>query len=132
MIIRIAPDKQKPAALVTIAKITLERLEKTETERYPSNTLLDYYDIIHNLLEALTLKEGIKVKGEGAHQELIECVVKHHSLNEQTRQFLQQLRDYRNRISYEGFLVNAQFIHVNNSQIRSIIAELLQRVEKIN
>lgn len=130
MIIKITPDTQKSAALVTVAKITLERLEKTETELYPSNTLLDYYDIIHNLLEALTLKEGIKVKGEGAHQELIEYVVKHHGLNEQTRQFLQQLRDYRNRISYEGFMVNEQFIRTNTSRIRSIITELRQRMEK--
>ncbi len=130
MISKITPDKQKSAALVTIAKITLERLDKTETELYPSNTLLDYYDIIHNLLEALTVKKGIKVKGEGAHQELIEYVAKHYGLSEQTRQFLQQLREYRNRISYEGFMVTAPYLQANTSQIRSIITALFQRVER--
>ncbi|MEK6950252.1 MAG: hypothetical protein AABX13_00825 [Nanoarchaeota archaeon] len=130
MIIKITPDKQKSAALVAIAKITLERLEKTETERYPSNTLLDYYDIIHNLLEALTVQEGIKVKGEGAHQELIEYVVKHYGFSEQTRQFLQQLREYRNRISYEGFMVNLEFIRANTLKVEFIITLLFQQIEK--
>ncbi len=130
MITKITPDKQKATSLVAMAKITLERLEKTETERYPCNTLLDYYDVIHKLLEALTIKEGVKVKGEGAHQELIEHIAKSHNLSEQTRQFLQQLRDYRNRISYEGFMVNAQFIRTNTSRIRSIVTELRQRAEK--
>lgn len=74
MIIKIKPDKQKTEALKKMAGVTLDRLGKTEIEKYPSNTLLDYYDIIHKLLEAIASKEGIKIKGEGAHQELIDYV----------------------------------------------------------
>jgi hypothetical protein len=76
MITKIKPDKQKSESLVKMAKITLERLNNTDMNKYPSNTLLDYYDVIHKLIEALTLREGIKVKGEGAHQELIEYIAK--------------------------------------------------------
>lgn len=72
MITKIRPDKQKAESLRKMAEITLERLKKTDMEEYPSNTLLDYYDIIHKLMEAIALKEGTKIKGEGAHQELIE------------------------------------------------------------
>ena len=68
MIIKISPDKQKSESLEKMAEMTLERLDKTDMEDYPSNTLVDYYDTIHKLMEALTLKEGIKIKGEGAHQ----------------------------------------------------------------
>jgi len=129
MITKITPDKQKARALIKMAEITLERLEKTDREAYPSNTLVDYYDVIHKLLEAIALKEGSKAKGEGAHQELIDYIAKQQNINEQNRQFLQQLRDYRNRISYEGFMVNQEFITKNHQRIKTII-DLLRRLNE--
>jgi len=130
MITKITPDLQKAKALIKMAEITLERLEKTNIFGYPSNTLVDYYDIIHKLLEAIALKEGAKAKGEGAHQELIDYVAKQLRLDEQTRQFLQQLRDYRNRVSYEGFMIQKDFIAVNQQKIKAIIDELKDKAEK--
>lgn len=130
MISKITPDKQKARALLKMAEITLERLEKTEVEKYPSNSLVDYYEIIHKLLEAITLQKGIKVKGEGAHQELIDFITKEYELGAQIRQFLQQLRDYRNRISYEGFIVQEQYICINQKKIKGIIIQLKQIQQK--
>ena len=124
MIAKITPDKQKARALIKMAEITLERLEKTDREAYPSNTLVDYYDIMHKLLEAIALKKGSKAKGEGAHQELIDYIAKQQNINEQDRQFLQQLRDYRNRISYEGFMINQEFIATNQQRIKTVIGLL--------
>ena len=115
MIIKIQQDKQKAVSLKTMANTTIQRLVETETLKYPSNTLTDYYDAIHKLMEALTLIEGIKIKGEGAHQELIDYITKKY-FDEQTRQFLQQMRDYRNRISYEGFMINKNYI-VSNEKV---------------
>lgn len=43
MIIRIRPDRQKSESLKKMAEITLQRLNKTDMEEYPSNTLLDHY-----------------------------------------------------------------------------------------
>jgi ferredoxin len=59
-----------------MAEITLERLRTTDKEKYPANTLTDYYDTIHKLMEAIALLSGIKTKGEGSHQELIDYVAK--------------------------------------------------------
>ena len=126
MITKIKPDKQKPASLKKMAEITLQRLNKTDMDAYPSNTLLDFYDSIHKLLEATALKEGIKIKGEGAHQELIDYVAKQGKFDEQTRQFLQQMREYRNRISYEGFMVNRNYIELNKEKIQDIIRHLFE------
>ena len=126
MITRIRPDKQKAEALKKMAYITLQRLDKTAVEEYPSNTLLDYYDVIHKLIEALTLREGVKIKGEGAHQELVEYVAEQKNIDEQTRQFLQQMRDYRNRISYEGFVIHKNYINLNKERIRNIIKHLFE------
>lgn len=124
MITKVQPDMQKAEALRKTAKMTLERLKTTDQEKYPTNTLNDYYDIIHKLMEALTLEEGIKFRGEGAHQELIDYVCENNKLGGQNRQFLQQMREYRNRISYEGFSVNADYIRQNKTKILEIISRL--------
>ena len=125
MIIRIKPDRQKSESLRKMAKITLERLSKTEMDKYPSNTLLDYYDAIHKLMDAFTIKNGIKIKGDGAHKETIEYLFKEHKIDEQTRHFLQQMREYRNQISYEGFTIPKNYIILNREKILEIIKNLI-------
>jgi len=112
-----------------MAEITLERLEETDKEKYPSNTLTDYYDVMHKLLEAISIAEGIKIKGEGAHQELIDYIAKHHGLDEQIRQFLQQMREYRNLISYEGFVIHRNFVVLNEEKMKRIVKKLFELLE---
>ena len=129
MLTRIQPDKQKAKSLKLMAEITLQRLETTEMTEYPSNTLTDYYDVLHKIMEAITLSEGIKFKGEGAHQELIDYISKTYSLGEQKRQFLQQMRDYRNRISYEGFIVHKNYLLMNQQEIKNIIRLLREKIK---
>ena len=126
MILKIKPDLQKSESLKKMAQITLERLRKTNIEEYPSNTLLDYYDIIHQLLDAILLRKGVKIKGDGAHYEIIEHAALQKIISEQTRLFLQQMREYRNRISYEGFMVHQNYITLNHGQILKIIEQLFE------
>ena len=112
-----------------MADVTLQRLKETDMKKYPTNTLIDYYDVIHKLMEAITLEEGIKIKGEGAHQELIEYISTKYNFEENIRQFLQQMRDYRNRISYEGFMVHKNYIDLNKDRIQKIIKILFKLLE---
>lgn len=128
MISRVKQDRDKAQSLMKMAEITLERLEKTEMELYPSNTLLDLYDAIHRLIEAFTICEGIKIRGEGAHQELIDYIAKEH-INEETRQFLQEMREFRNRISYEGFIIHKNYIKLNRKKIQKIVESLSEIVK---
>ena len=60
MIIKIQPDRQKSQALKIMAEVTLKRTNETDVSKYPSNILVDYYDIIHKLLEAITIREALK------------------------------------------------------------------------
>ena len=128
MITKIRHDRQKSKSLRKMAEITLERLKETNTEKYPTNTLTDYYDVIHKLMEALGLTSGIKAKGEGAHQELIDYIAKKYNFDEQTRLFLQQMRNYRNRVSYEGFMVHRNYIILNHGKIKNIIKKLFDKM----
>jgi len=129
MITKISPDKQKSESLKKMAKITLQRLKETDIEKYPTNTLTDYYGVIHKLMEAIGLVNGIKTRGEGAHQELIDYIVEQYNLEEQIRLFLQQMRTYRNRISYEGFMIHKNYIKLNQKQIKDIIKRLFDELD---
>jgi len=128
MIVMSLPDKGKADSLIEMAKITFKRLKETNIFNYPSNTLNDYYDIIHKIMEALTSIEGVKVKGDGAHQELIDYICKKHNYPESIRLFLQEIRDFRNRIAYEGFMVNENYIRENFKKIEDIIQSLFKNI----
>ncbi|MFT4261318.1 MAG: hypothetical protein ACMXX9_02715 [Candidatus Woesearchaeota archaeon] len=124
MIKKITPDNQKSKALKLMAEKSLERLKETNIDKYPSNSLSDYYDIIHKLLDSIMYKKGVKIKGEGAHYELIEYCFKINLFNLATKNFLQDLREYRNKIEYEGFNINKEFIQFNKEKIEKIIENL--------
>jgi len=109
-----------------MAKITLERLDLTDKPKFPSNTLLDYYDIIHLLMEAVLLKDGFKIKGEGAHKEIIGTLLDLKIIDDQKHTFLQTMRDYRNRVSYEGFMVHKNYIDLNEDLINKTIVLFFQ------
>lgn len=126
----IKPDIAKAKSFREISQITLSRLKETDMEKYPSNTLKDYYDIIKGLMEALLYIEGVKMKGECSHYETIEYVCKNYQLGEGTRVFLQEMRDYRNRFSYEGFHVLDSYVRLNRKKIDSIIQKLLNLVSE--
>jgi hypothetical protein len=128
MIIPISPDRNKAKSLTEMAKVTLERLRETDKLKYPSNTLNDYYDIIRELMEALNALDGIKIKGDSAHLKMIEGICENYDIGEGTKQFMQDLREYRNRISYEGFNVKEEFIKSNAPRIEKIISLLFKLV----
>jgi len=124
MMLKIKPDLQKSKALIEMAKITIARLNELDIYKYPTNTLTDYYDAIHKLMESITLGEGIKMKGDGAHQELIDYVSRKYNLGEADRIFMQEMRDFRNRTSYEGFMVKKEYIESNIKRIKNILTFL--------
>ncbi|MFA5887487.1 MAG: hypothetical protein WC852_02145 [Candidatus Nanoarchaeia archaeon] len=130
MKIIIKPDIAKAKSLRETSIITLNRLKETDMEKYPSNTLKDYYDIIKGLMEALLYIEGVKMKGESAHYETIEYACEKYKLGESARVFLQEMRDYRNRFSYEGFNVQESYIRLNKKKIDEIITILLKLVDE--
>lgn len=130
MKLKIDPDLEKAKALLAMADVTLKRLHDMDINKYPSNTLNDYYDIIHKILEALVSIEGIKIKGESAHQQLIDYVCKQYKLGDANNQFLQDMREFRNRIQYEGFMVNENYISTNSIIIEKIISDLKAIIDK--
>mgnify|MGYP001584883357 CR=1 FL=1 len=81
MIQKVTKNRAKAISLIATSKQTLERLNTTDKEKYASNTVVDYYDSIHDILESISSTEGIKARGEGAHKELIDHVCKTHTFS---------------------------------------------------
>jgi len=129
MKLRIEPDKERAKALIESANLTLQKLNEINISKYPEDALKDYYDSIHRLIEALNYLEGIKIKGEGAHLELIEYFSKIHNLEESNRQFLQELKDYRNKINYEGFKINLEYLETNLDRIKALISKIKKLIK---
>ncbi len=118
------PDGEKAKSLKNLAEKILERIDETDKEKYATQVVRDYYNVIHNLLEAISTSIGKKVKGKGAHAELISLICEKFEIERSQEQFLQNLRKYRNRISYEGLFVRKDYLERNEKNIREIIESL--------
>lgn len=80
-------------------------------------------------MEALASLKGYKMKGEGAHKELIDYVCEEFGFEEGSRLFLQEMRNYRNRISYEGFMIKENYVSQNEEKIEDIVHRLFKHLE---
>lgn len=110
----------------------MEHIHDTVINKYPSIVLKDYYDVIHELLEAISSLKGVKFDGEGAHEQLINYICREYKFKEASRLFLQELRTYRNRIFYEGFFVEVYYVERKKDIIEKIILKLNDLLRNVN
>lgn len=127
---KITPDKEKATAMLKMSEKIEERIQDTEIGRFPSQVLTDYYDILHNLMEGISSADGFKSEGKGTHKKLIDWTTSENDLQENERQFLNQIRKYRNRISYEGFSIDSNFLERNQEKIQKLIEKLKTMLRK--
>jgi len=120
--VNIRKDQERAKALRYLANRMISRLNSFNKNEFPECTIADYYQILHMLLEAITSENGIKFKGEGAHKEIIRYFNK--ILIKDDIRFLQQLREFRNRIFYEGFRIHSEYLIRNETKINKIIHAL--------
>lgn len=127
----VAPDRAKARALSKMAHLTRDRLSEIPLEKYPSNTVVDLYDVIHKLIDAICLAQGIRFRGDGAHIELIEECQSLGVVTLAQYDLIKRMRTYRNRIQYEGFNISPEFVTRNEKRILSIIKKLEEHLEGI-
>lgn len=120
-------DKQKAISLKKMAETTLKRIKDTDIDKYASNALKDYYDALHELMDAIAALDGMKFSGEGAHEKLINNIASLYNLPEKDRIFLQELRNLRNRITYEGLFIEPDYVRKNAARIESLM-QMLNKV----
>mgnify|MGYP001613697510 CR=1 FL=1 len=108
-----------------MVEVTLRMIEEINAEKFPSNIIKEYHDVVRELISILALLDGYKTVGEGAHKELIDYLKDNYSqFSQQEIIFLDQLRTNRNRIIYDGFFINSDYLTRNKDSIRKIINKL--------
>jgi hypothetical protein len=130
MILKITPDLEKAKSFFKLAQESFEKLLASSFSKYPSSSLKEYYDALHFIFEGISSSLGVKVKGEGAHAELINFICKTFSISEGERQFLQTLRDYRNKISYEGLAIPKEFMQDNKNELKDMFFKFSSLLEE--
>jgi hypothetical protein len=130
-IIRITPDKKKAKSILKMAETTLEMVKAIDLRKFSSNVTKEYYDIIRELLSIIILLDGYKTYGEGAHKKLIELFQsKYKELSEYEMSLIDDLRIKRNKIAYDGFFVDKEYIETRTDKLEKIINKLKKLINK--
>ena len=119
---KVEPDKDK---IKSIQKMSSIRLRVTKSIKLDEETAsiiaTDYYEIIKELLIALLLKNGLK----SSNHECLLSFFKHtFPQYRYEASIVHQLKDVRNRVSYDGIFVKKDYISNNQLEFEHII-ELL-------
>ncbi|MDO8627956.1 MAG: hypothetical protein Q7K42_05810, partial [Candidatus Diapherotrites archaeon] len=105
---------------------------KESDKDFSSLNVVDYYDAVKNLLLGLLLVKGFSVKGEGAHFELINFVSEHYpKILTNEIHIIDNVRKYRNRISYEGYSIDSDYLERNEEKIKKLIEKLKELLEDV-
>ncbi len=127
---KIIPDKEKAKSLYNMALQTYLMIKTIDESKFSSNIVKEYYDIIRQFIDIILLLDGYKTYGEGAHEECISFAYTQGKLNTTEYILANDLRKLRNKIAYEGFFVNYDYLKRNKKAIDELINKLKNVVEK--
>ena len=130
-LIKITPNKEKAKSILKMVETTIEMINNLSTDKFPSNITKEYYKVIRELLSIVLLLDGYKTYGEGAHKKLIEYVEKNYKeFSKYEISLIDNLRNTRNKIAYDGFFVEKDYIERKKKDIEIIIKKLKEIIKK--
>ena len=124
------PNKEKAKSIYKMATATFAMAQEIDESKYPSNILKEYYDVIRQLVELLLLLKGHKAYGEGAHEALLALAYQEGILELSEHMLPNELRKVRNRVAYDGFFVDYEYLGRKKAGIKSLIGKLSKTAEK--
>lgn len=131
-LLKVTPNKERVKSIFKIADVTLEMIASLDTKKFATLIVRDYYEVIRELLTALLLLDGFKTEGEGAHKKLIEylSITYKNEFKRHEIVLLEDLREKRNRIAYEGLFVPENYLTLREQEINHIISNLKAIINK--
>jgi hypothetical protein len=124
-LIKITPNKEKALSILKMVDTTIEMIKVIDAGKFSSNVTKEYYDVIRELISVILLLDGYKTYGEGAHKRLIEYIQSNYKeFNGYEISLIDDLRITRNKIAYDGFFVDKDYIDRKNNDIQDIINKL--------
>lgn len=129
-LIKITPNKEKAKSILKMVETTLEMIKNIDINKFPSNVTKEYYDIIRELLSVVLLLDGYKTYGEGAHKKLIDYLdLNYKEFNRSEISLINDLRNTRNKIAYDGFFVDKDYIERKIITIKEVVEKLKEIIK---
>jgi hypothetical protein len=124
-LIKITPNKKKAQSILKMVDTTIEMIKFIDVTKFSSNVTKAYYDVIRELMSVLLLLDGYKTYGECAHKRLIEYLrVNYNEFSEYEISLIDNLRITRNKIAYDGFFVDSDYIKRKVKDIQEVIKKI--------
>lgn len=135
MIIKITPDKERARSLWKSVAHDEEFLATVDIKKFAEIAAKTYYEVARQLATAILYADGYKSVGEYAHKETISYLRKYpDSISEAEIVLFDDLRDKRNKHSYEGKPIESAYVENNKEKIAALIEKLkklaAQRLEE--
>lgn len=121
VVLKVSPDKEKAKNLFKMIQSILERIENTDKKKFTSLIVSDYYEVIKELITAILIAEGIKTL---SHKRLIEETREFKEINEWEYYLMDEFRIVRNKINYDGFFIEYDFLERKEKNIKLLIKKL--------
>lgn len=115
----VEPDTEKIESIKKMCKVRLKVTKNMEIDSETASiAATDYYEVIKELLVAILLKDGLKSDN---HECLISYFKRKYPQHEYESKIIHQLKDVRNRVSYDGVFVKKDYIDTNKLEFEHII-----------
>lgn len=125
---KVEVDYERIKSIIKMCSIRLKTTKKIILDKETASIIAsDYYEVIKELLTALLLKNGLKSNN---HECLISFFKYKYPKYEYEVQAMHQLKNIRNRVSYEGIFVKKEYIETNKLEIEHIIDLLNKLIEE--
>lgn len=125
-VIKVTPDKEKAKNLYKMIKIILNRIKNTDRNSFTSLIVSDYYEVLKELITAILICKGIKIL---SHKLLIEQIKS--ELTEEEYYLVDEIRVIRNKINYDGFFVEIDYLNRKEDKIKTVITKLSKILENM-
>ncbi|PIN78815.1 hypothetical protein COY26_02290 [Candidatus Woesearchaeota archaeon CG_4_10_14_0_2_um_filter_33_10] len=121
-------DKNKINSILKMCSIRLIFAKKQEINNETASIITEiYYEIIKELLTALLLKNGLKSDN---HECLISYFKKNYQKCEYETNIIYELKGIRNKINYNGFFIEKQYLIKNKLEFEHIIGLLVRLIKE--
>ena len=121
-LIKITADKERARSMLKMTSLIEERIKIQDKKKMTALIIADYYEIAKELTTAILLVDGYKTL---SHKDLIDYLKdKYSQFNANEISQLDDLRILRNRVTYEGFFIEASYLTRNESLFKGIIKKL--------
>ena len=123
---KVEPDQDKINSILKMTKVRHRVLNYIKQDSETTSIICEnYYEIMKELLIAIMIKDGLKSKNH-------ECLVSYFKRKYPNYEFeisvIHYLKKIRNKISYDGFFIEEDYLEKNKLEFEHIINLLIDKI----